>query len=317
MISRRILRLKVMQLLFSNAVGNSYTVEQMQKQILQKVEKTKQLYFVYLQYLIELCKYAITDAYKEQEKLLNAKKKNSINIDLASNKVIKTLIESKEFKKTQEHYKLKSFVDKAIVSKEFAALKKSKKYLSYCLIKDKSKNDDIEICRYILKKIIGADHLLDENLSEHFTHIEDDHFITLHSLQKKIKNYENENDETFIQSILLKEQSEESLVFAEDLIAKYIAHEAELNKSIQAKTKNWEIDRIATIDVILMKLALSEFLYFPYIPLKVSLNEYIDIAKEYSTEKSKDFINGILDKLMKDLKSQGKIKKLGRGLLNN
>ena len=89
----------------------------------------------------------------------------------------------------------------------------------------------------------------------------------------------------------------------------------ELTKLIEPKLQNWDLDRIAMIDMILMKMALCELLYFEEIPVKVSINEYIDISKIYSTQKSKDFINGVLDKVMNDLKAEGRIKKAGRGLL--
>ena len=101
------------------------------------------------------------------------------------------------------------------------------------------------------------------------------------------------------------------------MINNYLSNREALEKIIEPRLKNWDMDRVALMDIILIKLAIVEFLYFPYIPLKVSMNEYIDISKEYSTEKSKDFINGILDKTMKGLNDNGKIKKLGRGLINN
>lgn len=91
--------------------------------------------------------------------------------------------------------------------------------------------------------------------------------------------------------------------------------EETLEQLIEPTLKNWDMERLAVLDVIIIKMALVEFLYFPTIPTKVTLDEYVDISKEYSTPKSKDFVNGILDKLMKTLAEEGKIKKEGRGLL--
>ena len=96
---------------------------------------------------------------------------------------------------------------------------------------------------------------------------------------------------------------------------KTIAFDEEYQKLISDKTKNWETERIAIIDILLMKLALTELIHFPGIPVKVSMNEYIEIAKEFSTPKSNLFINGILDKILAELKSAGKIRKSGRGLI--
>ena len=103
--------------------------------------------------------------------------------------------------------------------------------------------------------------------------------------------------------------------FAKDLLVKTLLNNAEWEKEIQAKTPNWDKDRIAEIDHILLKMAICEFVHFPSIPEKVTINEYLEIAKEYSTPKSSIFINGILDKLVKEYKTNGKMQKVGRGLL--
>ncbi|MEZ4978706.1 MAG: transcription antitermination factor NusB, partial [Chitinophagales bacterium] len=152
---------------------------------------------------------------------------------------------------------------------------------------------------------------------EHFMNLEDDHFICLHSIQKILKDNADQSAEDFVKAILLLEDDSEDVEFSKDLLSNCLDKDEELDEIIKPKLKNWDLDRIALMDIVLIKQAIAEFLYFPYVPLKVSMNEYIDISKEYSTEKSKDFINGILDKVMKDLSDKGKIKKLGRGLINN
>ena len=100
-----------------------------------------------------------------------------------------------------------------------------------------------------------------------------------------------------------------------DLFRKTVLHQDEFTEEIDAKTPNWDTERIADLDMILIKMALTEFLYFPSIPTKVTINEYIEIAKDYSTTKSSYFINGVLDKLLKHYNNSGKLKKIGRGLL--
>ena len=105
------------------------------------------------------------------------------------------------------------------------------------------------------------------------------------------------------------------MTYAKDLLTKTLLKNEELEKEITGKTPNWDKDRIADIDGILLKMAICEFLYFPSIPERVTINEYLEIAKEYSTPKSSIFINGILDKLVKEYKDNGRLKKAGRGLL--
>jgi N utilization substance protein B len=112
---------------------------------------------------------------------------------------------------------------------------------------------------------------------------------------------------------LYKDQEDRD--FTKDLIRKSIVNEKELRELIKEHSKNWDVERIAFMDIIIMQLSIAEFLYFPSIPTKVSLNEYIELSKFYSTEKSRNFINGILDKTLKDLKALGKINKVGRGLI--
>jgi len=113
----------------------------------------------------------------------------------------------------------------------------------------------------------------------------------------------------------LKDKFKELTQFGIDLFNETVNHKKEHQQLIEPKLKNWEADRLAVIDVILIRMAVSEFLYFPSIPVKVTINEYLDIAKEYSTPKSKDFINGVLDSLMRDMKKNEQIQKSGRGLL--
>lgn len=105
------------------------------------------------------------------------------------------------------------------------------------------------------------------------------------------------------------------MVFANQLLTKTLLKNAALEKEIEGKTPNWDKDRIADIDSILLKMAICELLHFSSIPERVTINEYLEIAKEYSTPKSSIFINGILDKLTREYKTDGKLNKIGRGLL--
>jgi len=115
-----------------------------------------------------------------------------------------------------------------------------------------------------------------------------------------------------LKGLEIKEDDQEFLI---DLFRKTILHQAEYTDDIDDKTPNWDTDRIAEIDLILIKMAITEFLYFPSIPTKVTINEYIEIAKDYSTAKSSYFINGVLDKILKDYKKSERLNKIGRGLL--
>jgi N utilization substance protein B len=132
-------------------------------------------------------------------------------------------------------------------------------------------------------------------------------------IAKTLKNFSTTESENQLAQISANWMEDKEFVL--DLFQKTIANDAVFHQLISDKTKNWEADRIAMMDVILMKMSLSEMLYFTSIPVKVTINEYLEIAKEFSTPKSNSFINGILDKILEDLQKQNKIKKFGRGLL--
>jgi N utilization substance protein B len=119
-----------------------------------------------------------------------------------------------------------------------------------------------------------------------------------------------------LELIPLYRDEEDDKNFARMLFTQTILHNKEFEKSISDKTRNWEVDRIALMDILILKMALAELITFSNIPVKVTINEFIDISKEYSTPKSKQFVNGVIDKLAADYKENGKIVKAGRGLIN-
>lgn len=306
-----------MQVLYAHNISNEKSALRLEQSLVAKIEKTKQLYFVYLQYLIEVCQYSLVDASKRANKFITTDEDLNVNTDISKNSIINKIIETDAYKEKLAKYASRGFIDKKLVKQLYRQLEATQKYVKYCEIENKKSADEMDILRYILKKIIGGNDLLDEYLSEHFINLEDDHFITLHSLQKIVKEYDENNIDRFMNHILLGLNDDDEIDFSKELLISSLSNEEEINEIIEPRLKNWDMDRVASLDILLLKLAIYEFLYCPYIPLKVSLNEYIDISKEYSTEKSKDFINGILDKVMKDLTKSGKINKLGRGLINN
>lgn len=138
----------------------------------------------------------------------------------------------------------------------------------------------------------------------------DDMHIANTMVMNTIKAFKPNNHKLF--TLLL---DPEHLEFTKELIRISVRHEDELNEIIEQKAQNWDFERIALIDRLIIQMALAEFLYFPSIPPKVTLNEYVEMAKNYSTPKSKTFVNGILDKSLKDLKDAGKIRKSARGMM--
>jgi N utilization substance protein B len=151
-------------------------------------------------------------------------------------------------------------------------------------------------------------------------HWYDDFYMANNLVIKFIQSITTDwNEETAFPKLLGEDDAakNEDIVFVKKLLSEATTKDAEIEKIISAFLTNWEPERIALLDMLIMKLAVVEFLYFPSIPVKATLNEYIEISKEYSTPKSKIFINGVLDKIIRDLKEKGKLNKSGRGLKEN
>ncbi|MFT4644476.1 MAG: N utilization substance protein B [Planctomycetota bacterium] len=316
MLSRRIIRIKTMQVLFSDAIGKDISPVVLEKALMESIKDTKKLYYTYLIYLVEIANYSVIYSSKQANKMFNEEENIVISTKIASNKIIQQVTESKVYQDYINFNKLHPFINKKIVKDLFLTLITKDKYINYVEKKITTEEDDKEILRYIIKKVIGSSQELDDDVAEHFTNIEDDQYYALISLQKKLKSFDNKKDSLFLHNFLLQESKDDVISFAKDLLAKYYDHEEELVEIIKPKLKNWDIERIAVIDIVMVKMAICELKYFPNIPVKVTINEYIDLAKEYSSDKSKDFMNGILDKIMKDLQEKGQLRKQGRGLIN-
>jgi N utilization substance protein B len=174
---------------------------------------------------------------------------------------------------------------------------------------------DKKICIYIYKSLLFKSDLFDAYMDSNDISWSEDKHILKSMIVKTFKNIEK--DDVAINPILLSNNWEEDRDFFRKLFEITVNHDREYEKLIADKSKNWDIDRIAIMDKIILKMALCEMIHFPSIPVKVSINEYIELSKNFSTPKSKKFVNGILDVLSEELKTQGVIKKSGRGLIDN
>ena len=178
--------------------------------------------------------------------------------------------------------------------------------------KDSSYTEDRELVLSLFKNVIAPNDKIYEYLEDDKLTWVDDFPIVNTYIVKRLKNASQEVKPKYFVPRLLKDEAD--MLFANTLLTKTLLNDAEWEKEIEAKTPNWDNDRIAEIDSIILKMAICELLNFSSIPEKVTLNEYLEIAKEYSTPKSSIFINGVLDKLAKEYKSNGKLQKIGRGL---
>lgn len=203
--------------------------------------------------------------------------------------------------------------DPEIVRSIFAQLKDSEAYLTYLQSDDKSINAEKDIIKYIFKKIILKSVDVEQVFEEKFITWSVDKEVLQAMIAKTFKNFSSEVPSNNKLADLTPNWSEDE-DFIADLLKFSVKYADEYQLLIAEKTKNWEADRIALMDILLMRMAISELINFPSIPVKVTINEYIELSKTFSTLKSNTFINGILDKILADLTKQGRIRKAGRGL---
>ena len=203
--------------------------------------------------------------------------------------------------------------DNDLIRKLYFSLAEQDFFLDYMNAPVNTYADDRSVVEDILKYVVLGNEDIEYLLEEQSIYWNDDIDFVVSMILKTFKKFKEYSDER--QALLPMYKDEEDLQFAKDLYRKVVLNHKDNEVLIKQHTVNWDIERIAFIDNLILELALTEFLYFPSIPTKVTLNEYIELSKYYSTEKSRNFINGILDKALKDLKKTDQIHKAGRGLI--
>jgi N utilization substance protein B len=280
------------------SIENMYTLYLVMLSLLQEVQ-----IFAASQVAISSKKYIEneTDDYPNKEKFIN----NKVLLQIAKNSFLKD-----EF----EHRKLENwYLNEEYVKLIYKAITESDAYKKYMQTPTSTYDEDKNLIKILFEQIIAPnDKIYDYFEDDKLTWVDDIPIINTYIL-KQLKKVKEDSDPEFFLPELLKD--EEDMRYAKQLLAKTLIKNAELEKEIEGKTPNWDKDRIADIDAILLKMAICELLNFPSIPEKVTINEFLEIAKEYSTPKSSIFINGILDKLVKEYRVEGKLNKMGRGLL--
>jgi len=276
------------------------------------IHKLFDLYVLSLQLLVEVQKLAVKKAEISKKKYLATQEELAPNTKFIDNLVIKKLAESDSLKISIEEKRLNDWSENdEYVRIILEKLQKSALYLRYMETKESSFKVDKAFVIDFYREIIAPDEKLAEYYEDtNISWVDDIPFVNTWIIRSLNKIKENKD---FKLGKLYKDEDDEE--FVSDLFRKTVLKSKEYEKDIVDKTPNWETDRIADVDMILIKLAISEFLHFPSIPNRVTINEYIELAKDYSTEKSFYFINGVLDKLSKEYIHDKRSVKIGRGLL--
>ncbi len=274
----------------------------------QSLESSQKLYLFNLYSLIRTAQFAVEDTERKKAKYLPSEEDKKFSAKLYENEVFQSLAKQKALQELFEEMELDSLLEEDIARKYYKTFAKTQEYKDYVY-----KGEGIPAHReavLAMYRILVKTEIFEESMEDHFATWEDDRSLIVGAVKKTIKALPQTPElyRTF------RPDYEASVEFGEAMLEKVIEEESDLEGIIAPALENWDVERVANIDMILLKMALCEFMHFSSIPTKVTLNEYVEISKMYSTDKSKDFINGILDKLMKQLKEEGKIQKSGRGL---
>lgn len=303
-----------MQCIYALTQSEDDSLEKQQKFLNVSIANVYTLYLLLLGLLIELHQLAKKHVDHAEKKYLSDDKKYPDDKRLINNRLLLQLVENELLKKEISKRKLNNwYLNDEYIKILHKDMLNSEVYRSYMSAPKTNFDIDRAFIIDLYREVIAPNEKLYEYFEDDKLTWVDDIPIVNTFLVKRLKKAKPDSKERFYLPRLLKD--EQDMAFAKDLLVKTLLNNAEWEKEIQAKTPNWDKDRIAEIDHILLKMAICEFIHFPSIPEKVTINEYLEIAKEYSTPKSSIFINGILDKLVKEYKSNGKMQKVGRGLL--
>lgn len=312
MINRRHIRVKVMQSVYAMLQSHNDDIIREEKFLKHSILKMYDLYVLNLQLLVEVQKFAANKIALSKKKILATKEDLNPNNKFLNNRVLNTLAESISLEGYIELNNLKNWdLETEYVKIIFNSLQESTLYKAYLSNEEDSFKLDKAFVIDFFKEIIAPN----EKLADYYedtmiSWVDDIPFVNTWVTKTLSKQKENVS---FILGSLYKDKDDED--FVSKMFKKTVLKQQEYEKEIEDKTPNWETDRIADVDMILIKMAIAEFLNFPSIPTRVTINEYIEISKDYSTEKSSYFINGVLDKISKEYIANKKIVKIGRGLL--
>jgi len=304
-----------MQCIYAITLSHDESLEKQKKFLRVSIENTYTLYLLVLSLLMELHKMEENFIRLSSKKYLNENVEKYPNKEkFLNNAVLKQIVNNSLLQNELDKKKLNNWdLHQDYVKIVFNEIKKSELFEQYMLNGEHSYEEDKNLIASLFKEVIAPnDRIYEYFEDDKLTWVDDIPLVNTFVL-KQLRKVNEEYSQSFFLPKLLKDTDD--MVFADQLLTKTLLNNKKFEEEIQIKTPNWDKDRIADIDAILLKMAICELTGFSSIPERVTINEYLEIAKEYSTPKSSIFINGILDKLVKEYKSSGKLKKTGRGLL--
>jgi len=302
MISRRNIRVNVMQTLYSiDNINNEMGQSERLKLLRNKINDSQNLLAYLIFFVSEIARFAETDAHQKASKHLPTEQDLNINTKISGNELVWKTLENKFFVQVVHQQKFEHLINQDLLKKMYNKLVVTDEYAEYIELQSREKKSEKKILEYILNQLLLPNEDFIQHIEELFINWDDDGEL----MQTLVMNYFNKPNDFNFANIL----SDEKRKFSEDLLETVIDKHEYVMELIKPKLKNWDADRIASLDLIILQMGVCEFLFFETIPTKVTINEYIDIAKAYSTVQSGQFVNGLLDNIHKELTAENKIVK--------
>ncbi len=297
-----------MQSLYALDRDSELTFDNVLKNYRVSLEQSFDLYLFTFKFFYDVLQHASTDESTRHSKHLPSEKDRKFRAHIINNPLISSLKDNHYFQSKYRSSKYAS-IDEDIIRRIYYDFAKKEEYLAYAT-SENLKHEDHSNMLLMAYKHFNNNETFTEILDDNFGNWTDDKSLIIGTLKKTIRDLPVEGD-LFKKYVPAIETTDD---FGIQLLNNVRKQNSELEEIIHPTLKNWDAGRVAVLDMILLKMAVSELMIFSSIPKKVTLNEYLDLSKLYSTDKSKEFINGILDRLMKELSKSGKIVKTGRGL---
>ena len=312
MISRRLLRIKALKALYAHLKSESESLMASEKTLIASIDKTYDLYFQMLSLIVEVARYADERQQAAMQKKLPTYEDLNPNRKFVENVVVHLIAESDSVNDYLAAHKLSWARYPELIKALYLQLEQSEYYKKYMTSQERSFREDLALVTDFYTNELESSEMLEEVLDEQSILWNDDLGFALIMVTRTLSNMRQSHRDV---KVLPKFKSEEDLEFAKELFEKAAVNYDSNLEVIEQFTRNWDIERIAFMDNVIMVTAMAELTSFPSIPIKVTLDEYIEIAKYYSTASSSTFINGVLDKVVNTLTEEGRINKSGRGLI--
>lgn len=311
MISRRNIRVKVMQTLYSlhsikEGPNNGMNTDMKQGFALlnEKLSRSLDVFTTAILYTLEVARYAERDAHQRASKYVPTADDLVVNTKIAGNEFLWQVFSNETFKEKVKESKLERYIDAEWIKKLYVALAKTDEYATYITAEERQPKSEKAIMQFIWEELIQKNNALQEHFTDELPGYEDDREMVGMLMENFFRSPKGIN---FLSLI-----SGEKKDYAHDLLKTVLQREEYMMELIKPRLVNWESDRIPVVDLLLLQMGVCEFLYFPTIPTRVTINEYIEVSKIYSTPQSGQFINGVLDNILKTLEKEDKIRKQER-----